>query len=111
MASIVAVRTLEHLRSEGTYEENSLRTVKPGHGIRRFARTRDPEGRLVTQPLPTWYRLERTPIAKLAPAPYPGADSRAILKELGMAEPAIAELYDKGIVRDKWPMQNPGRSP
>ena len=111
MASIVAVRTLEDLRSENTYEENSFRSIDTGQGIGRFARARDPDGRLVIQPLPTWYRLERTPIAKLTPAPYPGADSRAILQELGMAELTIAELFDKGIVRDTWPMLNPQRSP
>ena len=51
----------------------------------------------VTQPAPA-PRFSRTPAAIAHPAPAPGADTRAVLAELGLDPQAIASLETAGVV-------------
>ena len=104
MASVVPVRTLERVRAERLADEAAAPRYAPGKGSQRISRILHPSGHITAQVVPTWYRLEATPVSKLTPAKFPGADSMAVLQEIGMSEADIENAYRTGVVRDAWPL-------
>lgn len=104
MASVVPVRTLERVRAERLAGGAAAPRDAPGKGSQMISRILHPSGHITAQALPTWYRLEATPVSRLSPAKFPGADSMAVLQEIEMSESDIENAYRTGVVRDAWPL-------
>ena len=59
-----------------------------------------PSGYRSTLLLPTWVRLAMSAIQTLDPAP---THTKEVLREAGMSEAAIGELFKSGVARAAWP--------
>lgn len=104
MASVVPVRSLERLRAERLAEEAVVARDEKGKSAQRITKILHPSGYVTAQFVPSWYRLEASPVSKLSPAKFPGADGMAVLQELGISDGDIENAYHTGVVRDAWPL-------
>ena len=71
-----------------------------------MARFKHPGGITATLPLQTWHRSEVSPVRRLGPAPWPGADTRGVLAEAGYSVAEIDDLFETGVARDGWPVMD-----
>jgi hypothetical protein len=102
--SAIAVRVtrLDELRA--ACEDPDPATV-PGPDDARSVvmhRGAHPSGHVVSLPVPSWYRLSKTKIRRLAPAPRPGADNLSALRDYGFDEGEIAGFAARRIIADGW---------
>lgn len=104
--SAVRVTALEQVRRARTVDVDATSPVALDGGSVVLARFEHPGGVTATLPLQTWHRSEVSPVRRLWPAPWPGADTRDVLAELGYSESEIADLFATGAVNDRWPVMD-----
>jgi formyl-CoA transferase len=90
-----------------TYDDVVADEQLAANGV--FVELEDPElGSVRTVNTP--FQLESHPKVAPAPAPRLGQHSREILLELGLAEPAIEALLDRGVIAAHFPVGASGRT-
>ena len=102
-ASICDVSTLAAIRAERTDDKDSDRSNWLNTGSFALVRGDHPSGYRTTLPHPTWVRPAMSTIQTLDPAPAPGTHTKEVLREAGMSEAAIGELFESGVARAAWP--------
>ena len=102
-ASICDVSTLAAIRAERTDDKNGDRSNWLNTGSFALVRGDHPSGYRTTLPRPTWVRPAMSAIHTLDPAPAPGTHTKEVLREAGMSEAAIGELFESGVARAAWP--------
>jgi len=101
-AAAMPVQTLAELRARHTIEAGEDQRVGMPAGSFCLQRGPHPCGYPTTLPLPTWIRPGNSPVSRLAPAPLPGSDTIAVLKETGYSDAEIAALREDGAVDTSW---------
>ena len=102
-AGAVRVSSLEQVRRMRTIDADATSPVALNGGSVVLARFDHPGGVTATLPLQTWHRSDVTPVRRLWPAPWPGADTRGVLGELGYSDDEIDDLFASGAATDHWP--------
>ncbi len=101
-ASAVAVTTLTEIRAERTDDGEDAASNWLQSGSLRLRRGPHPCGYRTTVPLPTWIRPEKSAISTLYPAPAPGADTVAVLREAGHDASQVEALMHNGAAHERW---------
>lgn len=108
VAGTSAVRplSLDAIRKTRTVDADPTSPVALNGGSVVLARFEHPGGITATLPLQTWHRSSVSPVRRLWPAPWPGADTRSVLAEAGCSEAEIDALFESGVARDGWPLMD-----
>jgi crotonobetainyl-CoA:carnitine CoA-transferase CaiB-like acyl-CoA transferase len=101
-ASAIAVKTLAEIRAERTDDGEDAVSNWLQSGSLRLRRGPHPCGYRTTVPLPTWIRPEKSVISTLYPAPAPGADTIAVLREAGHSKLEVEALMKSGAAHKSW---------
>ena len=102
-ASVVKINRLDSIAAEPHEEDTVAKTIDLAFGSLTLAYRADhPSGYPTALPVPSWFRLQKTPVRRLCPAPSPGQNTISVLVENGFSMPEIQTLVDDGIIRTGW---------
>jgi hypothetical protein len=101
-ASVVPVVRLDQLRREITIAEEQQTAFSPEQSGLMMVNAAHPSGHRISLPFPSWYRSTRHPARRLTPAAKPGANTLAVLDELGFSESDVADLVGNRVVAREW---------
>ncbi|MGU7778585.1 CoA transferase [Burkholderia sp. PU8-34] len=101
-ASVVKVERLGALPVAIRSEEDASPAITLDFGSVTLSQRKHPSNFPTAVPSPSWFRLAKSPIRELTPAPAPGTHTRAVLAELGLSRSEANDLYRSGIARDYW---------
>ena len=99
---VVPLGSLQETRDASLHLESAGGIDLTSATFRAIRHDRHPMGRWVDLPAPNAIRPRNAKIAIPRPAPKYGADTRAILQELGYAQNRIEELLAAGTVAEQW---------
>ncbi|MDN7179238.1 CoA transferase [Caballeronia sp. SEWSISQ10-4 2] len=101
-ASVVKVKRLDALPVVSREDDKLPPTVALDFGNVTLVRRKHPSNFPTALLAPSWFRLTKSPVRELVPAPAPGTHTRDVLVEIGLSKSELNALYASGVVHDRW---------